>query len=152
MFHPCHHPAPRARIDPIDHWCAACAAVRLFHPGPGEVQTMVLLLDHERRGLTVTAVTDPPPRDDLVAVLGRLLDAVGAASDIVSGLIAISYRPYALIEFDDELNWHVADAECAAVGLELVEWFVVDHHDVRCPRELTGQPARWRQRCASCQR
>jgi len=119
-------------------------------PEPGIGETIALVLDHDRRSREIVIVNDTPGGDDLIGVVEWLCAAVrsGARPD-VGGYVVASVRPRQPVEPDDVDRWCEASELCAAAGVELVEWFVISGHraaDVSCPRDLIGEPPRWRRR------
>ena len=133
------HPVPRGGIDPIS--CADDALAVLALGAPYGHDTIVMLLDHRRRGTSVLVVTDTD--DD---ALVRIIDVcVEACHDVpeVAAMILASSRPDGDARADDIQRWLEASERCRAGGLVLVEWFVLGRSGPQCPRELVGAPARW---------
>ena len=62
------HRPPRAGIDPIECAEQALAVIALAIERPPVAETIVLLLDHERRGVCVTVVSGTTGADDAVEV------------------------------------------------------------------------------------
>ncbi len=62
------HRPPRAGIDPIECAEQALAVIALAIERPPVAETIVLLLDHERRGVCVTVVSGTTRPDDAVEV------------------------------------------------------------------------------------
>ncbi len=134
------HPVPRGGIDPIR--CAEDALAVLALAAPYGHDTIVILLDAERRGTSVTVVTDTIDRDALFRVIGICVAATQPDSTIEAMIVASS-RPDGDVEPDDVHRWLEASDQCRAGGLELVEWFVLGRSGPQRPRELFGEPERW---------
>ena len=137
------HRLPRAGVDPIDSEPDARALLDLLITAPLRSETIVLLLDHERRGLGVLMVGGTVPFDAVFDVLDLILSF---ERDDIGSVIVASVRPptdgvHDLDERDID-RWIECSAMLEDAGIELVEWFVVGH-DVQCPRDLLGEPPRW---------
>jgi len=133
---------PRARIDPITDAVDAFALIRRVLAIPPRPETIVVVLDDAHRGLGIMSVSgtcDPDHVLTVVECVARpdLFDGDGAA------LIVASARPGGGPVGDDVDRWFEMCDLSEAVGLELVEWFVVGR-SVSCPRDLVGAPPRWR--------
>jgi hypothetical protein len=138
--HQPYHPAPRAGIDPIRSADDALAVLALGVPYGDD--TIMVLLDAERRGSSILVVTGTVDADALFDVIDVCVEATCAAPEIAAVIIASS-RPSGDVEPDDVHRWLEASDRCRAGGLVLVEWFVLGRSGPRCPRELTGEPAGW---------
>lgn len=136
---------PRAGIDPIDGPAAALAVIDLAVRTPAAPESIVLLLDRQRRGLGITVVSDCWFPDDVLEVVECLSGAAGPTGAVHS-LVVATVRPDGLdpaaADGDDPMRWLELDRLAASADLELVEWFVIGPHVV-CPRELVGEPERW---------
>lgn len=143
------HPVPRGGIDPIR--CRADALAVLCLGAPYGHDTIVILLDVDRRGCSVLVVTDTFEPDAMFRVLAVCVAAAGDDAAI-AGLILATSRPGGGVEVDDADRWTQAGELCAAGGLELVEWFVIGNDGVDCPREWSGDPERWTVRRSRCER
>jgi hypothetical protein len=135
-----HHPVPRAGIDPIRCADDALAVIALGVPYGND--TIMVLLDAERRGSSVLVVNDTDDADALFRVIDACVDATREISAITAVIIASS-RPDSDVEPGDVHRWLEASDQCRAGGLALVEWFVLGRSGPRCPRVLIGEPARW---------
>jgi len=137
----CPLPLPRAGIDPIDDPHTALGVVlRAFHVPPIH-ETVAVLLDPERRGMCVAVVSDTDPPDREVDVVECFAN-IAAESGRVGALIIASSRPGGGLEPADLDRWMEMNELTSAVGVELVEWFVVGASHA-LPRELLGDPPRW---------
>ena len=111
---------------------------------PGVGETIVLVLDPERRGREIVIVNDTAGGDALIGVVEWLC---ARHRDDVGGFVVASVRPRMPVEPGDVDRWFEASDLCAAAGIELVEWFVISGRrsaDVSCPRDRVGEPPRWR--------
>lgn len=134
------HPVPRGGIDPIR--CRDDALAVLALGAPYGDDTIVIPLDTERRGCSVMVVTDTVGSDAMFRVLATCVAATRDHPEI-DGLILATSRPGGAVENDDVHRWLEASDQCAAGGLELIEWFVIGKWGPDCPRELFGEPERW---------
>ena len=141
------HRAPRAGIDPIDSQVAAIALIKLAMHLPLTAETIALVLDADRRGRTVIVVDGTDEPDSVLEVVERLGDAI-ATSGRDGALVLASVRPGGRPLDDDGDRWLEASELAEELGVELVEWFVVTDDLGRatawCPRDLLGEPPRWR--------
>ena len=136
------HRVPRAGLDPIDGPAAALAIIRLAVRSPSRSETIVLLLDHDRRGLGVTVVSDTDRPDDVVEVVECIARAA-AGTGRVAAMVVTSVRPGASAsDPDDPDRWLEMSDLADSAGVELVEWFVIGR-DTVCPRDLLGAMPRW---------
>ena len=76
------HRLPRAGVDRIDSECLARSMIDLMVSDPMRTETIVLLLDHERRGISVLIVSGTIPLDSIFDVLDVItsieLDELGS--------------------------------------------------------------------------
>ena len=133
---------PRALIDPIDSADEALELVGFVMKHPPEPDTIAVLLDHERRGLTIFTVTGTTEPDAMFDVLDLIIDARSSSGHRLGGVVLASVRPEGGVEPADIDRWLEASDMAELAGIELVEWFVVGD-DTTCPRDLLGQPPRW---------
>jgi DNA repair protein RadC len=138
-FRSCHR-TPRAGVDPIRGQGAAMRVVRLAMHDPPIAETILLLLDHEHRGVRLVVVTGTDGDDDVLDVVGRLGSM--AAADEVDALVVASVRPGGGLQPADADRWLEMSDECELIGIELVEWVIVGER-VACPRDLLGESPRW---------
>ncbi len=141
------HRAPRAGIDPIDSPTAALAVIKLAMHLPLTTETIALVLDADRRGRTVVVIDGTDEPDSVLEVVERLGDAI-ATSGRDGALVLASVRPGGRPLDDDGDRWLEASDLADELGVELVEWFVVADDTgpttAWCPRDLLGEPPRWR--------
>ena len=133
---------PRALVDPIDSPGEALTLVDFTMKHPPQSDTIAILLDHERRGLTIFTVTGTTDPDAIFALLDIIVDVGEGGSDQLGGVILASIRPGGQVEPGDVDRWLEASEIAEVGGLELVEWFVIGS-DIACPRDLLGEPPRW---------
>lgn len=108
---------------------------------PPRCETLLILLDHDRRGRTIVNV-DGTCEPDAVFDVAELAVAVARGLPEVDGVILASVRPTGGDELDDIERWLELDQICTDAGVELVEWYVYGS-TVSRPRELVGEPDRW---------
>lgn len=131
---------PTARLDQID-LDAALDVITNQVPLPHLHQTVVIVLDHDRRGLGITTVADTYEPDAVLHVADMIAEAAHRDPE-VGGAIIASFRPGGADELDDLERWLTIDEQLGMVGVELIEWFVVGGAVSR-PRTLVGEPSRW---------
>lgn len=134
------HRMPRARIDPIDSEIEALSLVSPAIRHPLAHDTIAILLDAERRGLSILTITGTIALDAMFDVLEVVVEA-GRDSDL-GGLILATVRPDGGLEAGDGDRWLEANDLVEQRGIELVEWFVIADQIV-CPRDMLGIPPKW---------
>jgi hypothetical protein len=158
------HRLPRAGVDPIDAPTALSMLTQIAHR-PRRYETIVLMLDYERRGLGVMVVSGTVALDAMFDVLDVI---ISLDSDELGAIVVGSVRPsHGVLDGPDpdrrvidghdidkqqggavDLDAHDLDRwlEATAMvddrGLDLLEWFVIGH-TVTCPRDVFGEPPRW---------
>lgn len=141
MSHDPSFPAvPRGGIDPIRSADDALAVLALAAPYGDD--TIVIPLDSERRGSSIMIVNGTDHPDAMFDVLETVTAAARGRGEIAALILATS-RPSGDVEPDDVHRWLEASDQCAAGGLELVEWFVLGRSGPQCPRTLFGGTERW---------
>jgi len=133
---------PRALVDPIDSPADALTLIELTIKQPRQCETIAILLDHERRGLSIFTVTGTTEADAMFDILDILVDTANSGTDRLGGVILASIRPAGRVEPEDVDRWLEASEMLELGGLELVEWYVIGD-DVACPRDLLGERPRW---------
>lgn len=131
---------PRAGVDPITSDSTARSFVELLCPAPLVDEVLVVMLDDQRRGLSVLQVagTTTP---DAVLVVADAVSRMGPPE--CAAVVLVSSRPSYPVEAGDVDRWIEASDILDDAGIELVEWYVVSEHGVECPRDLFGEPPRW---------
>lgn len=151
------HRAPRAGVDPIVDSASALAVIRLAISSPAADETVVLVLDPDRRGRSVVVVQGTRHDDDVVEVVERFAEAIAweledtAPDECPAAMVVASVRRGRGPEPADADRWLDADAVAETFGVELVEWFVLEAHagddldrfTAWCPRDLLAEPPRW---------
>jgi hypothetical protein len=111
------------------------------------VPTVVVLLDHERRGVAVAVVTNTFKLDDVLGVV-ECLAADSAHGGRVGAMIVATVRQDRTGGDSTEPDltnidrWLEMSELTEQAGVELLEWFVIGHR-VTCPRDQLGEPPRW---------
>jgi hypothetical protein len=142
------HRLPRAGIDPITSHDDALVTVAMAVHRPLRHETIVVLLDDERRGLALVVVTDTTCPDDVleaVECLTRPTTHAGRAGAIVVGSVRPSQPGRRDVDADadrDVERWLELSEIAEGHGVELLEWFVLGA-EVRCPRDDLGEAPRW---------
>lgn len=133
---------PRAGVDPIDSELVAFSMLAHVIARPPRAETVALLLDDQRRGISVLVVSGSDRPDAIFDVLDLIIhnDTHG---DELGAVVLASVRPGGGLERADVDRWLEASDTLADRGVELVEWFVIGS-GVNCPRDLLGEPPRWR--------
>jgi hypothetical protein len=132
---------PRAHIDPIVTPFDALRLILMMVDSGASAETLVLALDDQRCGVSITNVSGTDDPDAVLGVVDALAESARASLE-VAGLVVASVRPNGKFEVSDMARWHEADQSCWESNIELVEWFVVGA-SISCPRESCGVPARW---------
>ncbi len=146
---PVHHRLPRAGIDRISSPALALTMLSIAIQRPLRAETVVVLLDDQRRGVAIAVVTDTHRPDDVLEVVECLTNSA-AHGGRVGAIIVASVRP---AEGDregrgDELvagdvdRWLELSDLAEQAGVELLEWFVIGNA-ITCPRDRLGEPPRW---------
>jgi hypothetical protein len=138
---------PRAGRDPIDGAGPALAMIHLTVDQPLRDQTIALLLDADRCGLTALVVQDTHEPDHVLDVASTIAEAArhgGELAAVVLASVRVStYPTQPFPEPDDVDRWLDLSELISEAGVELLEWFVIDPTGVWCPRDLLGEPPRW---------
>lgn len=140
------HRLPRAHVDPIDHEATALALLAAVVSEPPRSETIIVLLDRERRGMSIIVVDGTLDHDAVIHTVEAISTAAAAGTD-VGALVVASVRP--TDQFDDLLDadrWLHLDEIADQHGLDLVEWFVFHGawaDRISRPRELLDEPQRW---------
>lgn len=132
---------PRAHIDPIVTSHNAQLLLDELMARPQRHETVAILLDHDRRGVSIVSVDGTVKPDAVFHVADLLTESVSASSN-VGAVILASVRPAGHDELDDLDRWSELSCQLDEVGIELVEWFVIGN-GVSCPRALLGESHRW---------
>ena len=142
------HRAPHASVDPIDSARDALAVFDLAVRRPLVFETVVLVLDADRRGRTIVIVDGTVEPDSILAVVERMAESI-ASGGRPGALVVATCRPGGGPEPGDEDRWLEASDIADDLGVELVEWFVISGDvptvaaNAWCPRDLLGESPRW---------
>jgi len=132
---------PRAGIDRIDDPRLALSLLGILLTAPAATETIALLLDDDRRGLSVLRVAGTRHADNVLSVAESVIERAHQHDDFGAVILA-SVRPGGSDQLDDLDRWLELCDLFEAIGVELVEWFVIGRA-TSCPRELFGEPPRW---------
>jgi DNA repair protein RadC len=135
------HRVPRPDVDVLGDAATALALLHAMMASPPRSETIAILLDAERRGISVFVVNGTTAADAVLDVI----EVIGAAThvdDVLDGVVLASVRPGGGVEPGDIDRWLGASDTLERRGVELVEWFVIGRA-VECPRDLLGAPPRW---------
>ena len=139
-----HHRLPRAGIDTIDCAETALLTLAMAIQQPLRAETVALLLDDQRRGITVAVVSGTHQPDDVLEVV-ECFTRTAAHGGRVGSIIVASVRPGRTDEATaatDVDRWLEMSDIAEQAGVELLEWFVIGEH-VTCPRDQLGELPRW---------
>lgn len=131
---------------PLPVRCAADALRLLFLASthPLQAETLAFVLDSQGRGGVITIVSGTVDADSVLPVtecMSRAAERVGRAT----ALVVASIRPGGCVLPGDIDRWMEASTLAAAYGVTLIEWFIITESGAQCPRDLLGEPERWKQ-------
>jgi hypothetical protein len=141
---PVHHRLPRAGVDRISCPETALVTLAMAVDRPLTPETIVVLLDGERRGIAIAVVTGTRQPDDVVEVV-ECLTRSATNGERVGAMIVATVRPGvtdAATAEDDVDRWLEISDIAEQTGVELLEWFVIGDA-ITCPRDHFGEPPRW---------
>ena len=142
---PVHHRLPRAGVDAITDAVTAFHMVSMAIQRPVRHETIVLLLDDARRGISIVVVSGTEAPDSVVEVV-ECLAAPTVHQGRVAAMVVASVRPHDLGTADESRRdvdrWLEMSDIAETFGVELLEWFIIGH-DINCPRDLLGESPRW---------
>jgi hypothetical protein len=122
-------------------------AVRLLQLAvsiPLEHETLAFLLDDDGCGGVIMSIQGTERAELVLDITERICDA-GSRVPEISALVIATVRPGVGLLPGDIDRWLEASDIAEAHGITLLEWYLVDRHGFHCPRELIGEPPRWRQ-------
>jgi hypothetical protein len=126
----------------------ALEVVALVMSRPPRPETIAFVLDGNGCGTTVLVVDGTELPDSVIDVVERVAEAAelaGAAGIVVASVRPVTAADSAAVLADGDVDrWCEASDIAADHGVELLEWYVVGPHGISCPRELFGEPPRWR--------
>jgi len=136
------HPAGDVRRDVVTSDAKALLTLGLAISCPPRHETIVLMLDDDRRGLGVVIVSgtiDPEHVLNVAECVARTSEHGGATS----ALVIASIRPGHVGHSDgDDTRWLDLTRIADDAGVELLEWYVIGD-EVSYPRHQLGEPPRW---------
>lgn len=144
---------PTAGVDPIDSRGEAIAALSLVIGRPLRAETVVLTLDRWRRGVGMVAIDGTDDARSIEAI-GQHLDTVIALAESAQHALGLSRDPteQVVVATVDPTGSttpgsdHLLDLSCAAAGVTLLDWLVLDPDTVtpmiddRWPRHVGAAP------------
>ncbi len=134
---------PRANIDPVRSATDALALVSLAIDHPLCHETVVIVLDGDRRGSVITVVSGTEHVDMCTVVETFCTAATAEPPSCASSLIVATVRPGGATRPGDVDRWLEASALTETFGIELLEWFIIGPAGPECPRDLIGELERW---------
>ncbi len=140
----CFRSVSRSRVDHLNDPTTVLSYVAGTLADSVHPMTLALLLDRDRRVLSVLRVDNTTDHDDVFTVAEIVVGGAAQRNDF-SAVALASIRPGwrgDLGDLDDVDRWLELDDEFHLAGLELVEWFVFGRR-LSLPRELVGEPPRW---------
>lgn len=132
---------PVAGVDRIEDAATALMLVDALASDPRSHQTLIVLLDDEHRGFSIVNIPSTVDNDSVLYAADHMA-GVAHHLDEIGAVIIASFRPGGSDELDDVERWLTIDEQLNAVGVELIEWFVIGT-SVSCPRALLGDAPRW---------
>lgn len=126
--------------------CAADALRLLFLAAahPLQAETLAFILDNQGRGGVITIVSGTVDADAVLPVT-ECMSRAAERVDRASALVVASVRPGGCVLPGDIDRWMEASTLAAAYGVTLIEWFIITESGAQCPRDLLGEPERWKQ-------
>lgn len=136
------HPAAEPLAGPED----ALSVILTAASRPARAESIVLVLDHAHRGLGCIVVVGEGP----IGPVAEMLDHLAATEPHVAALVLASVRTGPPDEAGpgrgDLLAFHDLRARFDALGVDLVDWFVIVGRGASSLAELTDCQPRWRPR------
>jgi DNA repair protein RadC len=114
---------------------------------PPRAETIAVLLDSAHRGLSPCVLCDGASSADQVIDLAGLVAALAEQEPALAALVLATARPGRGIELlpDDEAAFFRLRHDLAEVGVELLDWFLLDDGLAASVAELTDGCWRWMQ-------
>lgn len=128
---------------PVRSAGAALDVLDLAVSRPLREEIVFVALDGTDRAGIIHCVPGPHS-PDLVIDIAEIAAHAGLTSRMAS-LVMASVRPHGGLLPGDIDRWLEASEATAAHGSQLLEWFVIGPRGIECPRDLLGEPERWRQ-------
>lgn len=128
---------PRPLIDPITSLLDALSVISLSLRRPRRIDTIVLALDAQRRGLYLFR-THALNAETLHHVIGKCSDVSG-----IHGVVIASIRACSPLTTTDQQLLTTAQHTLSGAGIELIDWVVIGAGGLYCPRTLSDTPDPW---------
>jgi len=125
--------------------CAADALRVLFlaTTNPLQAETLAFVLDDHGRGGVITIVSGTVDADSVLPVT-ECMSRAAQRVDRATALVVASIRPGGCLLPGDLDRWMEASTLAATYGVTLIEWFIITEAGAQCPRDLLGEPDRWK--------
>ena len=137
-----HRPQPARPPMPIRSSADAVFLLTLALRHPNEYESLAFWLDEAGNGSDVISITETLLPDSVIDLVEFMLHRLPPWSRRRS-LVVASIRPDIGVLPGDIDRWMEVNTLCEQHGAQMLEWFVVSHHGVECPRDLLGEPPRW---------
>lgn len=143
------HRVPRGGVDRVTGAADALSVIHLSMSTPARPETVVMLLDPEHRGRSIVLVDGTVDDDAVVQVVETIAAAIAGADGAGGALVVATVRVGRGPDPGDADRWLDASETAEAVGVELLEWFVIQAGGpgtgtvAWCPRDLLAEPPRW---------
>ena len=109
---------------------------------PLQHETLCIPLDAQGQGSVIIAVSGGAEPDFVVDLVDLVTSTMEHSA--LTALLVVSVRPAAdLLPGDGDRWWEISDL-AATRGMLVREWLVVGPGGVYAPRDLVGEPERWR--------
>lgn len=141
-------PAPEPP-EPIRSPAEALRLIRMVLPRPLKSCTIGFALGDDGIGDTITVAKHHTRRDLFLEVtdhLALISTAEGFSTLVMASVRGGSGRGRAFLGDllpGDVDRWLEASSICEGHGIRLLDWFVIGHGGIQCPRDLLGEPSRW---------
>lgn len=130
---------PRAHRDPITSATQALSVFALAITRPLRPETFVLMMSHDHRGIGLFALNSG---GDLRLLIDHVISRCVAENTARAVAIA-SIRLQRQSQFQCGNEWTTSRDICQRAKVQLVDWFVIGRHGVRCPRIIAHEPGAW---------
>ena len=133
---------PLPRPAPVLCGTEALRLLFLSASQPLEPETLVFLLDGEGNGSVITVVSGTVDPDSVLAVAECIARAAENLPN-ASAMVLATVRPTGCVLPGDIDRWLEASAITEALGVALIEWYIIGASGAQSPRDLLGEPERW---------
>lgn len=134
---------PLRRPAPVHCGTDALRVLFLSASQPLEPETLVFLLDRHGNGSVITVVSGTVDPDAVLAVaecIARAAEGLPHAEAMVLATI----RPTGCVLPGDIDRWLEASELAESHGVALIEWYIIGASGAQSPRDLLGEPERWK--------